>query len=156
MAYPRSNQPGALIGFISALLFLFTIGFGGPKPPAPRLSVSTEGCPKVLPVQQTQVLNQTTIQDLSLDPTPEYYYLYKISYAWYAMIGFLITLTIGMATSEIARIIRSDYKRSKPHPDLLMEFLRESNESTVDQLVEVENEKAGLSEHELEDFVPKL
>ena len=33
---------------------------------------------------------------------PEYFYLYRISYAWYAAIGFFMTVTLGLIASLFA------------------------------------------------------
>lgn len=44
MFVPSSNQKGVIVGFVLSLAFSSWIGFGQPKPPIPRLSVSTDGC----------------------------------------------------------------------------------------------------------------
>lgn len=44
MFVPSSNQRGAITGFVLSLMFCMWIGFGQPKPPIPRLNVTTEGC----------------------------------------------------------------------------------------------------------------
>ena len=41
---------------------------------------------------------------------PEYFYLYRISYAWYAAIGFFMTVTVGLIASLFAaRTLSSGY-----------------------------------------------
>lgn len=44
MFLPSCNQKGAIVGFVSSLMFSLWMGFGQPKPPIPRLSVSTDDC----------------------------------------------------------------------------------------------------------------
>ena len=56
-------------------------GFGGPKPPAPKLPMSTDNC-TLLPLLPT---NSTTTS--GGEDEEEYFYLYRISYAWYSFLG---------------------------------------------------------------------
>lgn len=44
MFLPSCNQRGAIAGFVFSLIFSLWIGFGQPKPPIPRLDISTDGC----------------------------------------------------------------------------------------------------------------
>jgi hypothetical protein len=56
-----------------------TPGFGGPKPPLLALPTSTENC-TLLPLQPDH--NSTRPGGET-----EYFYLYRISYAWYSFLG---------------------------------------------------------------------
>jgi len=44
MFFPSCNQRGAIASFVFSLMFSLWIGFGQPKPPIPRLDISTDGC----------------------------------------------------------------------------------------------------------------
>ena len=96
MFYPRRvEQKGAIIGFIAGLVFISWIGFGGPKPPSTKLAVSVANC--------SVAVDSTTPVDTSSDST-EYFYLYRISYAWTCCIGFFVTLLVGTLVSELVRL----------------------------------------------------
>merc|ERR1719347_677756 len=99
----RVEQRGAVSGFIFGLAFISWIGFGGPKPPPVKLSVSVSNCsvPITLP-----------------DPMPtnpdDYFYLYRISYAWTCCLGFLVTLIVGNLVSELIRLVSGTQKEVEP------------------------------------------
>ena len=60
-------------------------------------------------------------------PDPEsYFYLYRISYAWYALIGFLVTMAVGLVTSLVCEKIGlcQPQEESKLDPDLFVEWVR--------------------------------
>ena len=93
----RANEKGALCGFLTAMAFLFWIGFGGPKPQPQPLPVFSNGttCPHF----ETNV--NSTLNHINSDQQDEeeYFFLYCISYAWYAMIGSVATFIVGYVTS---------------------------------------------------------
>ena len=96
---------GALTGFSTSLAFVFWMGFGRPRPIPTKLIVSTESC-TAHPILSAEVAfpNATVIDEppptpLKPDDNSDYFYLYRISYAWYACIGFMLTLVIGIVTS---------------------------------------------------------
>ena len=90
----RVRQTGAVLGFLTGLAIVAWIGFGGPKPPAPALPVSSANCSA--PGDTGQVVTSHPMSsDMSQD-TPEYFYLYRISYAWTSAIGFLFTVLMGI------------------------------------------------------------
>ncbi|KAL7738439.1 hypothetical protein ACLKA6_006750 [Drosophila palustris] len=89
----RSNQRGVLIGFLLGLGFAFWIGFGGPKPKLTPLPFNTEGCELR---NVTQVANALQGSD---EEEPHYFWLYRLSYLWYCVLGFLVTTLVGYCGS---------------------------------------------------------
>ncbi|XP_023341743.1 putative sodium-dependent multivitamin transporter isoform X2 [Eurytemora carolleeae] len=108
-----SGQAGAVTGLLTGLIFVSWIGFGGPKPPVPKLSLSISNCSNPdsdlmwnsSTWSSTATLNPTwrptNSNSTELNPETEYFYLYRISYAWYSMIGFLITVGVGLLVSVL-------------------------------------------------------
>ena len=96
----RVRQTGAVLGFLSGLAIVAWIGFGGPKPPPPVLPVTTANCSSDL-VTSHQMSSMTSPDQ---EEAPEYFYLYRISYAWTSAIGFLITVLVGIITGGIIGI----------------------------------------------------
>ncbi|XP_012224692.2 putative sodium-dependent multivitamin transporter [Linepithema humile] len=110
MFLPSCNQKGAIIGFISSLMFSLWMGFGQPKPPIPRLSVSTDGCG----FNDTMIMYRGSDSESSIytssryehtEENESYFYLYRISYMWYCPLGFLFALIAGWIASWITRWI---------------------------------------------------
>jgi len=91
----RANEKGALCGFLTAMAFLFWIGFGGPKPKPQPLPVFSNGttCPHFNVNSTLNHINSDQQEE------EEYFFLYCISYAWYAMIGSVATFIVGYVTS---------------------------------------------------------
>ena len=101
----RANEKGALVGFLTAMAFLFWIGFGGPKPKPQPLPVFSNGttCQSHFQVETNLPVNLTLNH---INPgteqhgdSEEYFFLYSISYAWYAMIGSIATFIVGYVSS---------------------------------------------------------
>lgn len=91
----KANQRGVLLALAMGLTFSFWIGFGGPKPLPATLPFSNEGCP---------ISNSTVVvaSALSNNPHPtEYFWLFRISYLWFSVIGFMITFIMGYCFSWI-------------------------------------------------------
>ena len=132
----RVRQTGAVLGFLSGLATVAWIGFGGPKPPAPVLPVSTANCSSDL-VTSHHLPNMTSPDQ---EEAPEYFYLYRISYAWTSAIGFLITVLVGIITGgfrrgtwqqkvnvcsgEVVRLIPVCWPEEDVHPSLLASCVR--------------------------------
>ncbi|XP_018799916.1 PREDICTED: putative sodium-dependent multivitamin transporter [Bactrocera latifrons] len=92
------NQKGAITGLLTSLAFCFWIGFGQPRPVPISLEFSTEGCPATPPT--SYVSDIFTHRLLTAEAAePHYFYLYRISYMWYATIGFLVTFFMGLVCS---------------------------------------------------------
>jgi hypothetical protein len=47
-----------------------------------------------------QLQSSTTLPDM-VESEPEYFYLYRISYAWYSFIGFMTTFIVGSLVSLV-------------------------------------------------------
>ncbi|KDR17310.1 hypothetical protein L798_08509 [Zootermopsis nevadensis] len=96
MFYPRGNSKGALIGSIVSLLFMGWIVFGAQKAFAdgtlsyPKLPTSTEGCGFNL------TLPEPIVTDI---PPEEAFVLFRISFMYYTLMGFMIMFLVGMIVS---------------------------------------------------------
>ena len=93
------EQNGAVTGLLSGLAFSLWIGFGGPKPPNPILSQDVSGCGYWNETISTTIRTETP----STSPAPivDYFPLYRISYMWYAPLGFLVTIVVSQIVSRI-------------------------------------------------------
>lgn len=110
MVFPRANQKGSVGGLLVGLAMSFWVGFGGPKPPFKYLDFSTAGCP---------VLQTTSIEDylVGLFTTKDqddsgYFWLYRLSYMWYPVIGFLTTTIVGLLLSFFFEKMKWDNNNS--------------------------------------------
>jgi len=99
----RVEQKGAVLGFLFGLAFISWIGFGGPKPPSPKLPVSVANCSAPITLPENHPGGDT-----------EYFYLYRISYAWTCCLGFLATVLIGNLVSELVRLGGGIQKEVEP------------------------------------------
>ena len=133
------RQTGAVLGFLSGLAIVAWIGFGGPKPPAPALPVSTANCSSA----DHQMSNMTSPGQ---EEAPEYFYLYRISYAWTSTIGFMITVLVGIiaggfigirnrnvmmcVSGEVVRLIPVCWPEDDVHPSLLASCVRPGSGSS--------------------------
>ena len=95
----RVQQAGAISGFLCGLVLVSWIGFGGPKPPLSGLEVSLSNCSDT---------NFTAAAggNLTVTQSEQYFYLYRISYAWTSAIGFSVTVLVGILASELVRAVR--------------------------------------------------
>lgn len=48
------------------------------------------------------------------------FYLYRISYMWYAPLGVLITVIVGLTTSNLFRVLTKDYVPREVDPDFFI------------------------------------
>ena len=111
------------LGFLCGLFFVGWIGFGGPKPPPIRLPVSTDNCTEAVLLDVSEA--SATTDEVTL--SDQYFYLYRISYAWTSAIGFLVTILIGIVISEIVRFVSSS--QMEVEDSLLATCLRRKNRS---------------------------
>ena len=124
MAFPRANSIGSNTGLLSALSFLLWIGFSGPKPAPEKLPLSTEGCLEAFNITVPKISDG--LKPLWAEE-PEYFYLFTISYAWYALIGFVICLSVGVIVSEVAnKFCRLAQFEERTDPDLFWTFVRDN------------------------------
>ena len=115
------------------------MSFGQPRPSAKKLLVSMQGCANNISIEKNgdsfsyndsniDITYLTTMPSLNSVPThneESYFYLYRISYTWYAFIGFAITLTIGVLASYISeKLCYSGKNDEKIKPDLFIEPIR--------------------------------
>ncbi|KRT80548.1 hypothetical protein AMK59_8463 [Oryctes borbonicus] len=108
-----ANERGVLTGLVVGLAMTLWIGFGGPKPPLPKLPVSTYGCDDELLSMQS--LNTTFIPQSS-----EYFWLYRVSYLYYGVFGLLSTLIAGTVASFIFSKISNEAKEEILDPNLFI------------------------------------
>uniref|UniRef100_A0A336M4V5 CSON009897 protein n=1 Tax=Culicoides sonorensis TaxID=179676 RepID=A0A336M4V5_CULSO len=125
MCTVRGNQRGAICGVLLGLAFTAWIGFGGPKPIPPSLpflNSTTGDCsmfdrnntknyelfhlPLAQPVSTTTDIPQyerlmtqeNVLPRDEMQPT-DYFYLYRLSYLWSVVLGFLVALVVGYIVS---------------------------------------------------------
>ncbi|XP_046741740.1 putative sodium-dependent multivitamin transporter isoform X2 [Diprion similis] len=122
-----ATQRGAITGTLVALIFCLWIGFGQPRPSAPRLSTTDAGCN----ANYTGILNATTEAPTTLatwtnatteDDSVSYFYLYRISHMWYSAIGFLVTFLVGLLVSNVGRIVMKE-EQPELDPDLFIPWV---------------------------------
>ncbi|XP_049944479.1 putative sodium-dependent multivitamin transporter [Schistocerca serialis cubense] len=115
MFLPHANELGAITGLATWLTFSMWVGFGVPRPDAVRLPTRTDGCDfniTATPLPPTQ------------DPS-EYFHLYRVSYLWVVVLGFLLTLVVGAVASWVAGIAcEGDRSVPPPDPDLFVPPVR--------------------------------
>ncbi|XP_032594239.1 putative sodium-dependent multivitamin transporter [Drosophila grimshawi] len=106
MYVTKANQKGAIAGVLISLAVSFWIGFGQPKPPIPSLDMSTAGCPNdrsylrdILLRADAQFTTPRASYMRETEPETDYFYMYRISYMWYAALGFLIAFVGGWLLS---------------------------------------------------------
>ena len=117
------------------------MSFGKPRPGAKKLLVSVGEC-KTQISALTPLSNSSLLTSVSWNNTEEsditsldnistersYFYLYRISYAWYACIGFVFAFGIGIVTSFFfQKFYYSKKNREKQHemdPNLFIDHIR--------------------------------
>ncbi|XP_068139830.1 putative sodium-dependent multivitamin transporter [Drosophila tropicalis] len=113
MYVPKANQKGAIGGLLISLAFSFWIGFGQPKPPIISLPMSTDGCPITESSQSRarDIFLANLREDTDQDQEQHYFYLYRISYMWYAALGFLVAFFVGWLLSYLFAWLKWDDNR---------------------------------------------
>nr|XP_022913671.1 putative sodium-dependent multivitamin transporter isoform X1 [Onthophagus taurus]XP_022913672.1 putative sodium-dependent multivitamin transporter isoform X1 [Onthophagus taurus]XP_022913673.1 putative sodium-dependent multivitamin transporter isoform X1 [Onthophagus taurus] len=91
------NQRGALTGLFVGLSLALWMAFGGPKPPPPKLPVSTSGC-------EDGVLRNITTST-SIHNNNDYFWLYRVSYLYNGVFGLISTLFVGYTSSLLFKYI---------------------------------------------------
>jgi sodium-coupled monocarboxylate transporter 8/12 len=101
MLFPFVSQRAAVPSFLLSVAFGLWIGFGGPKPPLQRLPGDLSDCAE-FPIMQDMgtcgvvpIGNSTT----ATDSNQQYFYFYRISYMWYTLIGFSLTVILSCLLS---------------------------------------------------------
>ncbi|XP_049944693.1 putative sodium-dependent multivitamin transporter isoform X2 [Schistocerca serialis cubense] len=115
MFLPHANEPGAITGLATGLAFSMWVGFGVSRPDAVRLPTRTDGCD----------FNVTATPPPPTQDPSEYFYLYRVSYLWVVMLGFLLTLVVGAVASWVAGVTcKGDRSLPPPDPDLFVPPVR--------------------------------
>ncbi|XP_014225600.1 putative sodium-dependent multivitamin transporter [Trichogramma pretiosum] len=110
MAVESANEVGAVTGLLTAMTFCLWISFGQPRPPIPTLPVSTENCALKREIATILQASLPMSEKLVAAPPPEsFFYLYRISYIWYSVIGFAITIIVGILVSYIIRATHGNF-----------------------------------------------
>ncbi|XP_076633503.1 putative sodium-dependent multivitamin transporter [Colletes latitarsis] len=109
------NQKGAVIGLLCSLIFSLWIGFGQPKPPIPKLDVSTSACNATVFYDYVETSNSRLDHQQNGDDS--YFYLYRISYMWYCPLGSVISFSVGWISSWILNIVFGEESKELD-PDL--------------------------------------
>lgn len=111
MLCESANQRGAITGVTLALSFLLWIAFGGPRPELSKLPTSTANCNLMTSLNETLlVLRQSisanqTVTSIVDTGEEKFFFLYRISYMWYAPLGLLITVVIGWVASHVTKYL---------------------------------------------------
>ena len=88
------------------------MGFGQPRPGPKKLLVSMSNCTNISLIGNTITFMNNSGSEVPLPDLEDvgpatnddhYFYLYRISYTWYAFIGFAITIIVGTITSLVFR-----------------------------------------------------
>ncbi|XP_050087971.1 putative sodium-dependent multivitamin transporter [Anopheles aquasalis] len=105
----RANQRGVITGLLIGLSFSLWIGFGQPRPPLKTLDFSTEDCSDFGGFNETTrtLLPIAMAQRAAADDEPRddsgYFYLYRLSYMWFSVLGYIVTFVVGYGTSLVLR-----------------------------------------------------
>ncbi|XP_050531819.1 putative sodium-dependent multivitamin transporter isoform X2 [Daktulosphaira vitifoliae] len=97
MLIPYANEKGSLTGLTLGLIFSSILCFGGPKPAIKSLHRSISGC-TVLNETAITLLNSTLSNNKS---DASYFYIYRISYMYYVVLGFAVTFIVGLIVSAM-------------------------------------------------------
>ncbi|XP_014607608.1 PREDICTED: putative sodium-dependent multivitamin transporter [Polistes canadensis] len=111
-----ANEIGAIVGMTFALILGFSMACG-PKVSGITLPMSIDGCDNstLMMFNKTIGLNSTLSNDSNVP------YLNRISYIWYPVIGFVMTVIIGYLSSLIINKFIKD--RREPDPNLFTPFV---------------------------------
>ncbi|XP_055695888.1 putative sodium-dependent multivitamin transporter [Lutzomyia longipalpis] len=108
-----ATQRSAIFALLTGLIFSLWIGFGQPKPPVKMLEFSTEGCTDsrfnstfyaFTPISEAHSA-RLAVADAVPDDS-DYFWLYRLSYLWYSVLGFLVTLFVGLASAYILKWLK--------------------------------------------------
>ncbi|CAH2073981.1 unnamed protein product, partial [Iphiclides podalirius] len=100
MLFPWTNAKGAVTGGVFGLLVVVAAGGGAQfvQLPLPRLPVSTDGCPASYNLTTLMTANPTENRGESV------FWLFRVSYLWYAGLGCFATLLAGLITSVVTGV----------------------------------------------------
>lgn len=98
----RANQRGAITGLVSGIAFSLWVGFGQPRPPLKMLDFSVEDCSQFGGFNSTTITPMVMAQRMDR-PDSDYFYLYRLSYLWSVVLGYLLTFIVGYSVSLTLR-----------------------------------------------------
>jgi sodium-coupled monocarboxylate transporter 8/12 len=104
-----ANQYGVIIGHIAGMGIAMWSQFGRPKPPPPYLEFSTANCTQFEGMSANFTNPFVSTADVTIDEQ-NYFYLYKISYLYAVIMGFVITVFVGYLTSFILYMLKLQTK----------------------------------------------
>uniref|UniRef100_A0A6B2EGH4 Putative sodium/solute symporter n=1 Tax=Phlebotomus kandelakii TaxID=1109342 RepID=A0A6B2EGH4_9DIPT len=108
-----ATQRSAVVAVLTGLAFAMWIGFGQPKPPVKMLDFSLEGCSDVR--YNTSFYSFTPFSEAksarleaanAIPDDSDYFWLYRLSYLWYSVLGFLVTLIVGLVMAYLLRWLK--------------------------------------------------
>lgn len=147
-----ANQKGALTGLLTSLVFGTWIGFGAnlAQVPIPSLPRSQEGCSDNQTIfynsssPELNLENITALFTVSSPPEDRYIFpLYRLSYMWYAALGWLICFVVGLVISLIGgRKETTDPRLLSPVVNLWK--VRRHHSLSQDEKVEICNDETKL------------
>ncbi|XP_025831515.1 sodium-coupled monocarboxylate transporter 2-like isoform X2 [Agrilus planipennis] len=106
MLFPSANATGTIWGAIVSLILTATITFGAQiyafqgKLKYPPISASTEGCdfsPNI-----TSFAN-STITNFSVDDNKQVFWLFRISFYYYPLVGLVCIIVVGLIVSHFTK-----------------------------------------------------
>ncbi|ODM96689.1 putative sodium-dependent multivitamin transporter [Orchesella cincta] len=112
MLFPSTSEKSVIPAFLCAIIVTSWIGFGRPKPvplklPLGKLCNVTFGNLSILSDEYSLSNSNnswTTVESSEpAAPLEEYFYPYRISYQWYPLIGFTITMVLGLILAIFIR-----------------------------------------------------
>ncbi|XP_076262744.1 putative sodium-dependent multivitamin transporter isoform X2 [Rhynchophorus ferrugineus] len=124
-----ANEVGSVVGLACGLSLGLWMGFA-PKPAPVRLPTLTDGCEA--PVFNITMAASKTVTNNSSD----YFWLYRVSYLYNGLFGFLTTFVIGYVASLIVRTVKGKWVKDENYdPNLFIQPLSKK------LLVQQENNK---------------
>ncbi|KAF5294065.1 hypothetical protein FQA39_LY13539 [Lamprigera yunnana] len=137
-----ANETGAVTGLITGLAFAIWIGFGGPRPPLPKLPVRIDGCNETL--SSFPIFKNVTAGNDS-----EYFWLYRISYLYNGVLGLIFTVVIGYIVSFVTNKVNGTVPENLD-PNLFIpciaKKMKKSSEKNKVQLPDSTSRIPGCSE----------
>ncbi|VVC28373.1 Hypothetical protein CINCED_3A001560 [Cinara cedri] len=132
---PYVNRKGTTIGLLVGLACSFALGLGGPKPPVKDLPTYTNGCLSNSfdgGRHYYSSIDNDHLVSLALGGSGDgdYVYLYRISYMYYIVFGFAVTVLV---TTVMSLFFESDVENL--NPKLFCEFVSFKVEDRVVQTI---------------------
>lgn len=104
-----ANQWGVILAHLTGMGIAMWAQFGRPRPPAPVLGFSIEDCSAFegkLSLTNMTIPISSIDRSFTSDAEQTYFYLYRVSYMYGVIIGFLVTLILGYVFSYIFYLLK--------------------------------------------------